>query len=180
MEMGEDESISGNGSSSKTTQELALEGQKHLQDTIDYAFQILSSINRELCNAALWSNRSPISPSSVPNGVVPADSPTDNAENTVGGGATGGALEDARFRYKNSVAALRAILAAIPNAQKAKASDSGLAASPSDQAEIENLEERASCLRKELANKNMHLKILMDQLRDLIKDISTWQSPCSV
>ncbi|KAI9079487.1 hypothetical protein K1719_038569 [Acacia pycnantha] len=178
--MEEDDSASSIRSSSKTTRELALEGQKHLEDTIDHAFQILSSINHELSNAASWSNPSPIPPSSVSNGVATADLPSDNAENAVRGGPTGGTLEDARFRYKDSVNALRAILAAIPNAQKAKAFDAGSAASPSEQAEIENLEERASCLRKELANKNMHLKILMDQLRDLITDISTWQSPCSI
>ncbi|KAK9278372.1 hypothetical protein L1049_027937 [Liquidambar formosana] len=92
----------------------------------------------------------------------------------------GGALDDARLRYKNSVAALRAVLAAIPNSQKhTELSSASSSVSPGDQAEIEKLEERASSLRKELANKNKHLKLLIDQLRDLITDISTWQSPCS-
>ncbi|KAJ6386829.1 hypothetical protein OIU78_016706 [Salix suchowensis] len=52
--------------------------------------------------------------------------------------------------------------------------------SPADQAEIEKLEERAANLRKELAKKNSHVKLLIDQLRELIADISTWQSPYSV
>ncbi|KAK9146246.1 hypothetical protein Sjap_006149 [Stephania japonica] len=48
-----------------------------------------------------------------------------------------------------------------------------------NQAEIETLEEQAEALlRKELASKNQRMKLLMDQLRDFISDISTWQSPC--
>jgi len=49
-----------------------------------------------------------------------------------------------------------------------------------DNAEIERLEVRASALRKEIESKNKHVKLLMDQLRVLISDISMWQSPCSV
>ncbi|KAK9278880.1 hypothetical protein L1049_028460 [Liquidambar formosana] len=41
--------------STKSTQDLAMEGQKHLEETIEAAFQILSSMNDELCNPALWS-----------------------------------------------------------------------------------------------------------------------------
>ena len=33
---------------------------------------------------------------------------------------------------------------------------------------------------QELASKNKYLKLLIDQLRDLIADIAMWQSPCSV
>jgi hypothetical protein len=35
-------------------------------------------------------------------------------------------------------------------------------------------------LLQEIESKNKHVKLLMDQLRDLISDISMWQSPCSV
>ncbi|KAH7578567.1 hypothetical protein JRO89_XS01G0399700 [Xanthoceras sorbifolium] len=53
--------------------------------------------------------------------------------------------------------------------------------SPADDVvDIDKLEDRASILRKELANKNEYLRLLIDQLRNLISDISTWQSPCSV
>ncbi|KAI3967047.1 hypothetical protein MKX01_026486 [Papaver californicum] len=38
----------------KSLQQLAVEGQKHLEYTIETAFQILSSMNDELCNPALW------------------------------------------------------------------------------------------------------------------------------
>ncbi|KAJ1386201.1 putative mediator of RNA polymerase II transcription subunit [Sesbania bispinosa] len=170
----------------KTTQELAMEGQRYLEETIQYAFQILSSMNDELCNPVLWStspstSTSPNVPSS--NGVVNGDATSDNSNHHADSGSTiggaGGALEEARYRYKNAVAALRTILTAIPNSQKAKTFDTGSAASPMDDDEIEKLEERASSLRKELANKNLHLKILIDQLRELITDISTWQSPIS-
>ncbi|XP_027338907.1 mediator of RNA polymerase II transcription subunit 30 [Abrus precatorius] len=186
----EEQSVNGvmsRSSSPKTTQELAMEGQKYLEETIEYAFQILSSMNDELCNPVLWSTSpsatspSPNAPSS--NGVVNGDATSDtsnhHAESGAASGGAGGALEDARFRYKNAVAALRTILTAIPNSPKAKAFDTGSAASPADEAEIEKLEEQASSLRRELAGKNLHLKILINQLRDLITDISTWQSPLS-
>ncbi|KAI8017237.1 Mediator of RNA polymerase II transcription subunit 30 [Camellia lanceoleosa] len=66
----------------------------------------------------------------------------------------------------------------------AKAYDTGSttssSASSTNQAKIGKLEERACVLKQELANKNKYLKFLIDQLRDLITDISTWQSPCSV
>ncbi|KHN23978.1 hypothetical protein glysoja_033966 [Glycine soja] len=115
--MEEEQSVNGTMSGSKTTQELAMEGQEYLEETIENAFQILSSMNDELCNPVLWSTE--------------------------------------------------------------KTFDAGSAASPADEAEIDKLEERASSLRRELANKNLHLKTLIDQLRDLITDISTWQSPFS-
>lgn len=173
-------------SGSNSTQELAAEGLKHLEETIEAAFQILSSMNDELCNPSLWSpnpsTNSGITPSgpSLSNGVAVTngDATSDGGHHSDIGGS--GALDDARFRYKNSVASLRAVLAAIPNSQKAKSFDSGSAASsPADQAEIEKLEEQAYNLRKELVTKNGHLKLLIDQLRELIMDISTWQSPCS-
>ncbi|XP_059443372.1 mediator of RNA polymerase II transcription subunit 30 [Corylus avellana] len=185
--------------SPKTTQELAMEGQKLLEETIESAFQILSSMNDELCNPALWSTTSSSSssatttnsitngPSHSSNGVFngeAASSDAHHAESGGGGGGSGGALEEARFRYKNSVNSLRAVLSAIPSSQKAKTFEMGSTpsgpVSPADQAEIEKLEERAANLRKELVNKNRYLKLLIDQVRDLITDISTWQSPCSV
>uniref|UniRef100_A0A5B7BQJ8 Putative mediator of RNA polymerase II transcription subunit 30-like isoform X2 n=1 Tax=Davidia involucrata TaxID=16924 RepID=A0A5B7BQJ8_DAVIN len=175
----------------RTTQELAIEGQKHLEETIEAAFQILSSMNDELCNPALWSTTTTTSSTSA---MMSNGHHASHASSGVNGDASsdsthhfemgGGALDEARLRYKSSVASLRSVLAAIPNSQKAKAYDAGSttgsSVSPADQVEIEKLEERASALRKELANKNKYLKLLIDQLRDLITDISTWQSPCSV
>ncbi|XP_059642799.1 mediator of RNA polymerase II transcription subunit 30 [Cornus florida] len=166
----------------KTTQELAVEGQRHLEDTIEAAFQILSSMNDELCDPALWSTTT----STVNNGhhgstAVNGDVSSDSTHHFEIGG---GALDEARLRYKSSVASLRSVLTAIPNSHKAKAYDMGSttssSGSPADQAEIKMMEERASALRKELSHKNEYLKLLIDQLRDLITDISTWQSPCSV
>lgn len=184
---------------SKTTQELAMEGQKYLEETIEAAFQILSSMNDELCNPALWTTTAS-SNATGPNVAMTNGPPlvssngdissSDGASHhlDMGGGGGGGsgnsALDEARLRYKNSVASLRAVLAAIPNSQKAKAFDmsstTGAPGLPPDQAEIEKLEARASNLRTELANKNTHVKLLIDQLRDLMTDISTWQSPYSV
>ncbi|KAM1346501.1 hypothetical protein ACFX13_036546 [Malus domestica] len=95
----------------------------------------------------------------------------------------GGALEEARVRYKNYVGLLCAVLAAIPSSQKATSKTSSTAVgseSLADQTESEKLDEQTSKLRKELTNKNVYIKFLIDQLRDLITDIPTWQSPCSV
>lgn len=179
-----------------------MEGQKHLEDTIESAFHILSSMNDELCNPALWSSSAPASgPSAAaPSSAAPAsngplllngDSSSDSSHHLDfagpgggGGGGGGGALDEARLRYKSSVASLRAVLTAIPSSHKAKSFDPGASISSSipfvDQVEVERLEEQASNLKKELVEKNKHLKLLIDQLRELIADISTWQSPCSV
>lgn len=115
-----------------------MEGQKLLEETIESAFQILSSMNDELCNPALWSTTSSASSSSSStnttsmangpssqssNGLVNGDaasSDAHHAESGAGAGGAGGALEEARFRYKNSVNSLRAVLAAIPSSQKVR------------------------------------------------------------
>ncbi|GMI76695.1 MEDIATOR 30 [Hibiscus trionum] len=168
--------------SEKSTQELASGGLKHLEETIEAAFQILSSMNGELCNPALWST-TPTTNTAAPS-LSNGDSSSDGGhllETGRAGGSGNGALDEARLRYKNSVAALRTVLTAIPNSQKAKAFETGsTASSPADEADIEKLEEQTSNLRKELANKNEYIKRLIDQLRELITDVSTWQSPCSM
>lgn len=107
----------------KTTQELAKEGQKHLEETIEAGFQILSSMNDELCNPTLWSaTTSTTSAPTILNGISNGDPTSDASHHTDMSGALGGsgitALDEARHRYKTSVAALRSMLAAIPNSQK--------------------------------------------------------------
>ncbi|KAL1203997.1 Mediator of RNA polymerase II transcription subunit 30 [Cardamine amara subsp. amara] len=171
-----------------TTQELAMEGEKHLEETIEAAFKIISAMNDELCNPSLWSTSTTAQTTSVSNGtaivsadVAGIDGASHHSESGGGGGSGNSALDEASLRYKNSVTSLRAVLAAIPNSQKAKASEteSGIG-SPESEDEIEKLEEQATSLRKEIAKKNVHVKELIDKLRELIADISTWQSPCSV
>ncbi|XP_019154787.1 PREDICTED: mediator of RNA polymerase II transcription subunit 30 [Ipomoea nil] len=173
----------------KTIQELAIEGQKHLEETIEAAYEILSAMNDELCNPTLWSTTpsSAAAPASAilsnghhASGEVSSDSSSSSSTHHFDVG--GGALDESRLRYKSSVAALRTVLTAISNSQKAKALEvaSNGPTSPADEAEIEQLEDQACNLRKELTEKNKHLKHLIDQLRDVIGDISTWQSPCSV
>ncbi|KAK1357947.1 Mediator of RNA polymerase II transcription subunit 30 [Heracleum sosnowskyi] len=175
----------------KTRQELAMEGKKQLEETIDAAFQILSSMNDELCNPTLWStppssnstsnHQNQHSLSNGSNGDVSFDSTTGSVAHHFEMG--GGALDEARLRYKSSVAALRNLLASIPTSQTKRYemdSTSDSPVSPMDEDDVAKLEERASTLRKELANKNKYLKVLIDQLRELINDVSTWQSPCTV
>ncbi|KAK3144950.1 hypothetical protein QOZ80_4AG0320260 [Eleusine coracana subsp. coracana] len=168
-------------------QELAAEGQRHLEETIAAAFQILASMNDELCNPALWSSASAASgfqgqhPSHHSAATPPLHSADSDAADPAGGGAgpppgSGGSLDEARHRYKSAVAALRASIAAVSSC----AQDTESTEVKADQAEMERLEEHASSLRKEIESKNKQVKLLMDQLRDLITDISMWQSPCSV
>ncbi|XP_059292284.1 mediator of RNA polymerase II transcription subunit 30 [Lycium ferocissimum] len=178
----------------KTIQEVAVEGQKHLEDTIEAAHQILSAMNDELCNPSLWSSTT--TPNTVTsNGAVLSnghhlngDVSSDNSSGSNNPSAQhmdnigGGALDESRLRYKSSVSSLRSVLTAISNSQKAKALEAASATgslSAADQAEIEQLEGRVSTLKKELIDKNKQLKLLIDQLRDLLSDLSTWQSPCS-
>lgn len=157
-----------------------MEGQKHLEDTIESAFQILSSMNDELCNHHLWSTSSP--PPNVNNSSnghhAPSNGDAMSSDTTHHFEMGGGALDEARLHYKSSVAALRSVLTAIPNSRKAKAYD--IDPISTDDLDAEKLEERASALRKDLENKNKHLKLLIDQLRELITDVSTWQSPVSI
>ncbi|XP_006653331.2 mediator of RNA polymerase II transcription subunit 30 [Oryza brachyantha] len=171
-------------------QEMAAEGQRHLEETIAAAFQILSSMNDELCNPSLWSSSSH-SPAAAGGGLhhhhnhagppPPLHSADSDAPDAAGGGpggapGSGGSLDEARHRYKVAVSALRASIAAVSSC----AQEMGSTEHSADQAEIERLEEHASSLRKEIESKNKHVKLLIDQLRDLISDISMWQSPCSV
>nr|GMD52089.1 mediator of RNA polymerase II transcription subunit 30 [Ipomoea batatas] len=142
----------------KTIQELAIEGQKHLEETIEAAYEILSAMNDELCNPTLWSTTSSSSaaaPASTvlsnghhATGEVSSDSSSSSSTHHFDIG--GGALDESRLRYKSSVAALRTVLTAISNSQKAKALEvaSNGSTSPADEAEIEQLEDQACNLRK--------------------------------
>ncbi|XP_006357075.1 mediator of RNA polymerase II transcription subunit 30 [Solanum tuberosum] len=193
----------GTVTSLKTIQELAVEGQKHLEDTIEAAHQILSAMNDELCNPSLWSTLNTAASSASAsaagggvgasavlsngqqlhtNGDISSDTSSSSSASAQHLDIGGGALDESRLRYKSSIASLRSVLTAISNSQKAKALEAASASgslSAADQAEIEQLEDRASSLKKELVDKNKHLKLLIDQLRDLLADLCTWQSPCS-
>lgn len=193
----------GTVTSLKTIQELAVEGQKHLEDTIEAAHQILSAMNDELCNPSLWSTLNTAASSAAAsaagggvgasavlsngqqhhtNGDISSDTSSSSSASAQHLDIGGGALDESRLRYKSSIASLRSVLMAISNSQKAKALEAASASgslSAADQAEIEQLEDRASSLKKELVDKNKHLKLLIDQLRDLLADLCTWQSPCS-
>ncbi|KAD4889099.1 hypothetical protein E3N88_21172 [Mikania micrantha] len=123
---------------SSTTQK-SMVSQKYLEDTIESAFQILSSMNDELCNPHLWCRK---------------------------------------IEYEMAVTCpccMVIYLTCVSTVMKAKAYDSDPMST--DELDVEKLEEQASDLRKELESKNKYLKLLIDQLRELITDISTWQSP---
>lgn len=96
----------------KSRQELGIEGQRHLEETINAAFQILSSMNDELCNPALWST-SPSHPPASGDGSTDSSHPEASAGG--GGGGGGGALDEARLRYKSAITNLRIVIAAIPS-----------------------------------------------------------------
>uniref|UniRef100_A0A0A9GM01 Uncharacterized protein n=1 Tax=Arundo donax TaxID=35708 RepID=A0A0A9GM01_ARUDO len=92
-------------------QELAAEGQRHLEETIAAAFQILASMNDELCNPALWSSASAAAGShgQHPNHHAAATPPLHSADSDAAGGGvwgapgSGGSLDEARHRYKSAV-----------------------------------------------------------------------------
>ncbi|XP_019701954.1 mediator of RNA polymerase II transcription subunit 30 isoform X2 [Elaeis guineensis] len=128
----------------KSRQELGIEGQRHLEETINAAFQILSSMNDELCNPALWST-SPAATHPPASGDGSSDSshPSEASAGGAGGGG-GGALDEARLRYKSAIANLRAVIAAVPSSPQ----ETGALDAKADPAEIERLEERVSALRK--------------------------------
>ncbi|KAK1422394.1 hypothetical protein QVD17_25484 [Tagetes erecta] len=157
--------------SPKSTQQLAIEGQKHLQQTIQSAFHILSSLNDELCSSNLWTSSSS---SSLHHAHAPLNGDVTSSDATHQFEIGTGALDEARLRYKSSVAALRSVLIAIPNSKKAK--DYDVDEGSIDELDVQKMEEHAAGLRKELEIKNLHLKNLIDQFREFIADVSTWQS----
>ncbi|KAF0924981.1 hypothetical protein E2562_015044 [Oryza meyeriana var. granulata] len=163
-------------------QEMAAEGQRHLEETIAAAFQILSSMNDELCNPALWSS----SASSGGGGLQhhsnhhhagppppPLHSADSDASDAAGGGpggapGSGGSLDEARHRYKVAVAALRASIAAVSSC----AQEMGSTEHTADEAEIERLEEHASALRK-------HVLFIL-WMADGCSVLASFDSSCSV
>ncbi|KAG8070767.1 hypothetical protein GUJ93_ZPchr0006g40796 [Zizania palustris] len=157
-------------------QELAGEGQRHLEEAIAAAFQILTSIDHGLCNLALCPS------SHHQQQDPPAVAGSDGSSGPAGcGGREAGpghdmSLDEARHRYKTAVTALRASIAAVSSC----AQDIGSIEDKEDNVEIKRLEERASVLRREIEIKTKNVKCLIDQLRDLILDLSMWQSPFSV
>jgi hypothetical protein len=164
--------------------ELAVEAQKHLEATVEAAHQILASINEELCNPSLWTTA--INPNNNNNShaaldasiaTAPTSTPPPSREQEVGGGA----LEEARFRYKTAVTSLRAVISVISAAsQQSKPQEGDVSMAiecREEQDEIQKLEQRATELREEARKKNHYFKVLIDQLRDLINDITMWQSP---
>lgn len=104
-------------------QEMAVEGQRHLEETIAAAFQILVSMNDELCNAGLWSSSSVSAAaaavgsqhqhSATPPPLPPPHSADSDAADAGGATGPGGSLDEARHRYKSAVAALRASISAV-------------------------------------------------------------------
>jgi hypothetical protein len=110
-------------------QELAAEGQRHLEETISAAFQILAYMNDELGNPALWSSASARSQGQHPSHHSAATpllhSSDSDAADPAGGGVgpapgSGGSLDEARHRYKFAVAALRASIASVSSCSQVR------------------------------------------------------------
>jgi len=170
---------------SRSTQELAEDGQKQLEAVVEAAHDILLTLNRALCSPSFW-----VAPSSQP-ALAQEINPNANA-NAASGGSDGGlglgdgaaagkekgaddgeglaALDATRVRYKNATAALRATVAAI-----VKAAQEGEGAEDMETGELDYLEQRADSLREEVEKKNQIVKLHIDQLRSLIADMSMWQ-----
>ncbi|KAK1359594.1 Mediator of RNA polymerase II transcription subunit 30 [Heracleum sosnowskyi] len=159
----------------RSRQEIGMEGEKQLEQTIKSAIHMLSTLTNEFSNPTLW----PTQPMKIKSSNT-CDSTTDN-----GGNEYSYLFEmSGAAHYKSCFTSLLSLLASLPPAPKAKphetSSTTNSSVSPMEEDDVEKLEERASTLRKELANKNKYLKVLMDQLRELTNDVSTWKSPCSI
>ncbi|PIA33795.1 hypothetical protein AQUCO_04000094v1 [Aquilegia coerulea] len=137
--------MANDGGKSSSTQELATEGYKHLENTIEAAYQILFSMNDELCNPSLWSSWSTTMTTMISNGI--------DASSEIGsGGGGGGALDEARLQYKSAIASLRIVLTAIPISQEKErehdvGSETGGSESQAHNSEMEMLEERVAKLK---------------------------------
>ena len=103
-------------------QEMAVEGQRHLEETMAAAFQILVSLNDELCNAGLWSSAvsataaaasSQHGHSATPPPPPPPHSADSNAADAGDVPGLGGSFDEARHRYMSAVAALRASISSL-------------------------------------------------------------------
>uniref|UniRef100_A0A804MHB9 Mediator of RNA polymerase II transcription subunit 30 n=1 Tax=Zea mays TaxID=4577 RepID=A0A804MHB9_MAIZE len=104
-------------------QEVAVEGQRHLEETIAAAFQILVSMNDELCNAGLWSSSSVSAAAAAAASAgsqhhqsatpPPPHSADSDAADAGGAPGPGGSLDEARHRYKSAVVALRDSISAV-------------------------------------------------------------------
>lgn len=175
-----------------------MDGQKVLEATVEAAHETLGSMNEVLCNPALWvtssSSTTTTSSSTVQTAGAPsvaAADPPDSAaakvEANKAGAAEGlaqqeagwAALDEARLRLRSSATSLRTVITAIFNSPQMREQEdpSNSLTDKSDPAEVERLEQRASELREEVVKKNKVVKFLIDQLRELISDISMWQSP---
>ncbi|GLJ49238.1 hypothetical protein SUGI_1040000 [Cryptomeria japonica] len=120
------------------SEELAVDGQRHLEGTVEAAHQILASMNQELCNPSLW--------------VPPTTRDHDPSLAAGGSGGGGGALDDARLRYKKSVDSLRDVISLISSSQTKPQEGDTITGTDNngDQVEIQILEQRASELREQL------------------------------
>eukprot|EP00250_Pteridium_aquilinum_P035526 c9586_g1_i1 orf=591-1220(-) len=195
----------------KSLQELAMEGQKALEATVEAAHETLASMNEVLCNPALWSTSSSsiaaTNSTSGAIGVTPASSSSGAAAQLAGSASAAGdsteltasridasktgaeglaqqeagwaALEDARLRLRSSAGSLRSVITSVFSSSQMREQEdpSNSLSDKSDPAEVEKLEQQVLALREEVKNKNKVVKLLIDQLRELINDISMWQSP---
>lgn len=153
----------------RSLQELAMEGQAVLESTIEAAHETLRSMNEVLCNPALWITAPQLADAAkVVEGLA--------AQPEAGSAA----LDEARVRLRSSTTALKSVITSIfnsPQMKEQEADPPNGVAEKCDPAAVEKLEQRVSDLREEVHNKNRVLKVLIDQLRELISDISMWQSP---
>ncbi|CAM6036933.1 unnamed protein product [Sphagnum compactum] len=169
-------------STAKTLQELAADGKKQLETVVEIAHQILLSLNEALCSPSFWvapsSSHLALESSSVSsNSLTAVPDPAVGAGRDSGGEGEAGlaALEATSLRYKVATAALRATVASILNTPQQEEGTGGVPVEM-ETGELDDLEQRVTDLRKEVMKKNQFLKLQIDQLRNLIADISMWQS----
>mmetsp|Transcript_21220 Transcript_21220/g.40394 ORF Transcript_21220/g.40394 Transcript_21220/m.40394 type:complete len:159 (-) Transcript_21220:172-648(-) len=145
---------------------LSASGLRELQTLLDAATGLLNCAH-QATGAAIREART--AESRDPNELLPA----------VGGDAAKTNLKAEQLRYAQSRAALRRILV-----QCAKLNDNGETgksmkkdgdAEADDAVERARLQARLAELREEAARKNKILKGLIDQMRELLSDLSMWK-----
>ncbi|KAJ7542871.1 hypothetical protein O6H91_09G015700 [Diphasiastrum complanatum] len=148
--------------SNKSLSDLALEGQKQLEASVNAAHQILESLHEVLNNPSLWVVPSAMPQSHLPTTGADSSSGAKNSESRAGGSeATAvlqqlpepgwAALDDARLRYRSSTAALRAVLTAIftnPQMREGEEPAANSEEKKDDEGDLQKLEQRASELRE--------------------------------
>lgn len=151
-----------------TVEELSIEGQRLVEATVNDAHEVLATLEEVLTRAGGWAGSGPPAPSST--SALGSDSSGHGLE------PLSGSVDAVRSRYMASSAALRAVITAITNSPQLRQGERDNGGEKADDGDLDQLEHRAHKLREEVLRKNRALKLLIDKTRELVSDLSLWQT----